>query len=252
LNQELLRNNSSTITVAQGINFTRSKAVQDKEIENAFVAVENANSLFPGTVSTLVFPYDYFVTYFELADLELDLKTLKARADGFSVQLGIKFRNCIESFDSEAEHTLLRTILAEADFAICSSFPNSGNVSSAVASVVKDFTGFQSKMKSIKAEVAAVLGQTGWPSDGLSEAGQIIPSIENLREFWVQMGQWATTTSNPVYMFEAFDEPWKTDIRIRDEKNPRGAFGTGGHFGWWKRTDTFNTNPNSYHEKIQG
>lgn len=54
-----------------------------------------------------------------------------------------------------------------------------------------------------------VLGECGWPSEGQVK-GQAVPDPVTQRRFVRQLVEWAKTRGVEVYLFEAFDERWKT------------------------------------------
>jgi len=55
-----------------------------------------------------------------------------------------------------------------------------------------------------------VIGETGWPSDGLSN-GKAVPSLENQRRFVEEFLDLANKEGVNFYYFEAFDEKWKEE-----------------------------------------
>jgi hypothetical protein len=63
------------------------------------------------------------------------------------------------------------------------------------------------------------------------------------------MAEWAVNSKVRIQLFEAFDEPWKSDVKIVDPDLPGGRFGAEAHYGWWKRIDSYNTKPNTFVEK---
>ena len=65
------------------------------------------------------------------------------------------------------------------------------------------------------------IGETGWPSKGKS-FNKSPNSVRNLVNFWTQMGKWASSNKVKVQMFEAFDEPWKSNLNNHDDNASNG------------------------------
>jgi len=65
------------------------------------------------------------------------------------------------------------------------------------------------KLRSAYPNKPIVLGEIGWPSEGQTY-GQAKPDPVNQRRFVRQVVEWANTEGIEVYLFEAFDEKWKT------------------------------------------
>jgi exo-beta-1,3-glucanase (GH17 family) len=68
-----------------------------------------------------------------------------------------------------------------------------------------------------------VIGETGWPSAGPPN-GPAVPSAENQRRFIHELAHYARTQALSVFLFEMFDEPWKSE-----------AGGIGPHWGIFNR-----------------
>jgi hypothetical protein len=52
--------------------------------------------------------------------------------------------------------------------------------------------------------------------------------------------EWASNNKVSVQMFEAIDEPWKSNKNSADRNSFSGPNGGEGHYGWWYRVDTSN------------
>ncbi len=68
-----------------------------------------------------------------------------------------------------------------------------------------------------------LIGETGWPSAGPAN-GPAVPGAENQRRFVHDLELYARTQALSVFLFEMFDEPWKTE-----------AGGVGPHWGLFDR-----------------
>ena len=64
-----------------------------------------------------------------------------------------------------------------------------------------------------------LIGETGWPSAGPAN-GSAVPGAENQRRFIHDLVIYARNRALSVFLFEMFDEPWKTE-----------AGGVGPHWG---------------------
>jgi glucan 1,3-beta-glucosidase len=64
-----------------------------------------------------------------------------------------------------------------------------------------------------------VVGETGWPSAGPAN-GPAVPGLENQAKFTRDVFRYARSRAVSVFVFEMFDEPWKTE-----------AGGVGPHWG---------------------
>lgn len=65
------------------------------------------------------------------------------------------------------------------------------------------------QLKTAYPQKPLVLGEVGWPSGGQTQ-GQAVPNSVSQRRFVRQVVEWAEAEGMEVYLFEAFDEQWKT------------------------------------------
>lgn len=79
------------------------------------------------------------------------------------------------------------------------------SIDSAVSFIQEKYDSLHSLYPSKK----IVIGETGWPSAGDAQGGAI-PSLENQGRFINEFVPWAKQQSIDFYLFEAFDEKWKT------------------------------------------
>jgi len=68
-----------------------------------------------------------------------------------------------------------------------------------------------------------IIGETGWPSAGPPN-GPAAPGLENQKRFTQDLFRYARSSAVSVFVFEMFDEPWKTE-----------AGGVGPHWGLFDR-----------------
>lgn len=62
--------------------------------------------------------------------------------------------------------------------------------------------------------VAVMLGETGWSSDGLTH-GDAEPSLVNLARYFFEVSNWAQDNNVPLFYFAAFDEKWKAPPELK-------------------------------------
>ena len=55
-----------------------------------------------------------------------------------------------------------------------------------------------------------IVGETGWPSAGTPN-GPAVPGLENQKKFIRDLFRYARSNAVGVFVFEMFDEPWKTE-----------------------------------------
>jgi exo-beta-1,3-glucanase (GH17 family) len=55
-----------------------------------------------------------------------------------------------------------------------------------------------------------LVGETGWPSAGTPN-GPAVPGLENQKKFTRDLFRYARSNAVSVFVFEMFDEPWKTE-----------------------------------------
>lgn len=242
--------NSHVITVNQGV-IQNGDAVQQKaEIENAFAAARDANSIFPGTVTGITFTNEYLTDPNTGAQILAMIKNNKGR-DGLRVGTRIHTCGAIWEQNSPIRPVLLEIIKAS-DFVYCNIYPGSdsvGSVATAVKSVTEAYYGFRYGFQQINANLEVSIGETGWPDAGVS-FNSSPNNLGNLVGFWNEMAKWASDNQVKVQFFEAFDEPWKSDINNKDPNSSSGINGAEGHYGWWKLPS--NNKPHVYVEKATG
>ncbi|HCU38476.1 MAG TPA: hypothetical protein DGT21_24575, partial [Armatimonadetes bacterium] len=78
-------------------------------------------------------------------------------------------------------------------------------IEDAVALVLQQYAQLRDRYPSKR----VVIGETGWPSDG-ETVGEARPSAENLRAFAGEFVRRANDADIEYFLFEVFDEAWKT------------------------------------------
>jgi len=227
------------LSISQGIYQQDTDDLQNREIENAFAAVSEANSVFPGTVYNLIFTNE-FVTDGSNGPRVLNMiRNNKRRANEMGVRVGTRIHTCGEIWGGPNQG-IIRDIVKESDFIMCNLYPapNSADPYGAIQGISNAYYSARDGFWRENPNIEVMIGETGWSSNGRNFYNPPeYNTVENLRKFWEAMRDWSQGNQVKVQMFEAFDEPWKTGEP--GEKT----------FGWWRRAED---NSNYYIEKSTG
>ncbi|XP_037042191.1 uncharacterized protein LOC119078659 [Bradysia coprophila] len=219
--------NANVIDVAIGVFQNENENIQNSEVNLAIDVAQDANGRFPNTVWGLIFTNDY-VKDGRTAEKVLDLiSNNKDRARLYNLKVGTRVSTCDQILDIESElYEILSEIAQEIDFIMCNVYPNSSVVQDgsqqAVDAVGNFILSVKNVFRNINEKIDVMIGETGWPSEGLSLNGSP-NSIKNFQAYWTGMNEWAKRNSIRTYMFEAFDEPYRS-VTTSDA-----------HYGWWYR-----------------
>jgi exo-beta-1,3-glucanase (GH17 family) len=235
---------STMIRVAQGIYQNDDNNMVNKEIANAFDASQYANQVHANTVWSIVFTNEYFVDEGKGRTILDMIRNNKDRAHQMGLKVGTRIHTCgIILEKGNGLYNLLADIVRESDFIMCNLYPSEGVVHGPIQDAVNSVGGYYQSMvpafHQVKGNLEVLIGETGWPSQGISfNKSPNTPS--NLKEYWTRMNQWASQNQVKTYMFEAIDEPWKSNKNSHDQNASNGPNGGEGHYGWWKREDVNN------------
>lgn len=159
------------------------------------------------------------------------------------------------SFNPVQLNPTMLPLMTQAEFVICSIRPQAAlfsdllHLNLSTTEIVKNLGStmleIRKALKRVNPGTELIL-ETGWPSMGWSLNGSP-NSPENMKEYWVQIGDWAKSYQVKLLLFEAFDQPWKTNFQLKG-KNEDGVCGAAEHYGRWRRKD--NSDPGVYIEKI--
>ncbi|KKD39586.1 MAG: glycosyl hydrolase family 17 protein [Limnoraphis robusta] len=225
------------IEVAQGIYQHDNPAHQQLEIEAAFSAVSEANSLYPNTVTSLVFTNEY-VTDAEKANVVNQMiVTNKQKAHNLGVKVGVRSHTFGEIANPNSPYyTQLKTLIQNCDFIQCNLYPatNTATPADGVNQVGQAFYQIKTAVANINPQCEVMIGETGWPSEGIS-FNNTNNNVANLLAYYEAIDKWAFENRVITYLFEAFDEPWKSDRNAQiPPANPwQGPNGAEGHYGLW-------------------
>jgi exo-beta-1,3-glucanase (GH17 family) len=235
--------NQMALRVSQGIYQHDDNNLMNKEIENAFSAAKDANSIHANTVWSLTFTNEYFTNEGTGNHILNMIKTHKNRAHQMNLKVGTRIHICGQIHGSGAMRNILADIVRESDFIMCNLYPDNnavhGTIQNAVDAVGNAYHSYVPVFRSINPHIEVIIGETGWPSQGISSNGSP-NNVANLKEYWNRMGEWAAKNKVLVQMFEAIDEPWKSSKTSKDMNAPNGPNGAEGHYGFWTRHDTPN------------
>ncbi|XP_035706164.1 glucan 1,3-beta-glucosidase isoform X2 [Folsomia candida] len=229
--------NSVVLSVSQGIYQHDDGGLMSREINNAFSAAQDANTIFGGTVWGLVFTNEFVTDSSNGPRVLQMIRDNKARAHGMNLRVGTRVHTCGEIWGGNNQ-AILQQIAAESDFIMCNLYPpyNANDPARAVQAISDAYYSARDGFWRTNPQLEVIIGETGWASEG-ETFNNAVNTIENEKRFWEGMRDWSSANRVKVQMFEAFDEPWKTGME--GEK----------HFGWWYRP---NNNEARYIEKATG
>lgn len=224
--------------------------IMEKEIDAAFDAAADANSIFKGTVWGITLTNEYIMNESQGSRVLGMLTQNKYRANLRGLDIGTRTQMChVILNDSDPLHNVLSEIAAASDFIMCNMYPAesvvNGSIENAVQAVGNAYKDYVDGFKKVNSRINVIIGETGWPSQGVS-FNKSPNTVANLAEFWHSMSAWASTNQVLVHMFEGIDEPWKSDVNNLDPNAPNGFNGGEGHYGWWSRQE------DNYIEKENG
>ncbi|MCK5761715.1 MAG: glycosyl hydrolase 53 family protein [Candidatus Izimaplasma sp.] len=102
----------------------------------------------------------------------------------------------------------LQDVAKEVDFISVHTYPawQGYNIDEALKVATKDYTNVQKKYPN----KICVITETGWPSksDGKRMKKAVVGEEQQTR-FYNEISKWSEETETLVFLFEAFDEPWK-------------------------------------------
>lgn len=228
--------NAVVLSVSQGIYQNNDGNVQRKEIDNAFLAAQDANGIRAGTVWGLVFTNEHVVNGETGQQVLKMIRDNKERARRLNLRVGTRIHICQEIWNG-ANRQILIEIAKAADFIMCNLYPapNSNNADTAVKGISDAYYSSRDGFWQHNPNLEVQIGETGWASQGKTFFNPPhLNTLEHMKNFWNKMREWSSSNRVKVQMFEAFDESWKGG----DEGEK--------HFGWWR------WNNDHYVEKTTG
>lgn len=115
------------------------------------------------------------------------------------------------------------SLINEVDYVTIHIYPyyESRNVENSASYVIEVYEKFQESLKESQKQV--IIGETGWPSEG-GILGEAMATPENQRKFIEDFTSFAKARGIRYYIFEAFDENWKTSVLDSDAEQNFGLF----------------------------
>lgn len=238
------------LTILVGVWLKETQQESDTELQVAIESAKRAERIYPGTVTGLIFSENYIAEEFSQTEAALkQLHTARSIADNLQLKLGIRV-NCLDIFETgryplnanrKKIYFTLIEIIKKSDFVICvvegMQYDFSFGASTGFENVKRDLLRFRVELAKINPSIE-VMGQTGY-STLVSDNND----LKNQRDYWQKVDNWANANKYTMWMFEAFDNPWK-----HQQNDPWGA-----HYGWWKLTSNSEVgNINGYIEKVSG
>lgn len=217
--------NAVVLSLSQGIYQNDNPTIQQVEINNAFLAAQEANSIRPGTVWGLTFTNEYIVNW-STGQRVLDMiRNNRDRARSMGLRVGTRIHICGEIWGGPNQQ-ILSEIAQVSDFIMCNLYPgpNSNDANQAVQGISNAYYSARDGFWRFNPNLEVIIGETGWASEGETFFNPPhLNTIHHMGNFWNAMRNWAFANRVKVQMFAAFDEPWKP--------GPSGER----HFGWWRR-----------------
>lgn len=228
------------IEVAQGI-YQQPDTLQQVEIEAAFSAAQAANAVYPNTVTSFVFTNEYTIDAQTTNAVNAMLVASKQRAHDLNIKVGVRSHTFGQIADPNSSYYgELKTLIGNCDFILCNLYPaqNTTNPQDGVNQVGQAFNIIKNAVAAINPQCEVMIGETGWPSEGIS-FNNTENNVKNLLSYVEAMDKWASQQGAIAYLFEAIDEPWKSDknAQVPPAKPWQGPNGAEGHYGLWYLND---------------
>jgi exo-beta-1,3-glucanase (GH17 family) len=226
------------IEVAQGIYQHSNPELQQAEIQGAFSAAKAANAVFPGTVTSFIFTNEYVVDAQTANAVNAMIVANKQSAHDLNIKVGVRshtFGNIANP--SSPFYNELKTLIENCDFIQCNLYPgqNAPTPQDGVNAVGEAFNTIKSAVAPINPQCEVMIGETGWPSQGIS-FNNTDNNVNNLLAYFEAIGNWASQQGVITYLFEAIDEPWKSNVN-KEDTPWQGPNGAEGHYGLWYLDD---------------
>jgi exo-beta-1,3-glucanase (GH17 family) len=227
------------IKVAQGIYQQSNPQLQQAEIKAAFSAASAANAIVSKTVTSLIFTNEYIVDAQTTNAVNAMIVANKQKSHHLDLKVGVRsntFGNIANP--NSPFHKELKTLIQNCDFIQCNLYPeaNTATPQEGVHGVSQAFNRIKSAVDKINPQCEVMIGETGWPSKGIS-FNKTHNNVKNLLAYFEAIDKWASQHRVITYLFEAIDEPWKSDQNKQDPPW-QGANGAEGHYGLWFLNDS--------------
>ncbi|CAL8121021.1 unnamed protein product [Orchesella dallaii] len=234
--------NKLALSVYQGV--SPGSGLSERRLSTEIEIAQAANNIYDGTVTALV-----LTASAGLPGIPSELPSVLSAATksrAMNLTFGLSRESCkstvgilkLANFGQAVFHAL-----ESFDFIICPNIPTLDDYSRGPGPfkerITKQVSELEKEMKKMGAKTKVYL-ETGWAS-GMNSSNPY--ELVEQKDFWEMMGQWANAEKRMVFMYEAFDNPWKVDVT---EVLPYSS-----HYGLWKHLDNEKKySNNSYTRKI--
>ena len=238
LNQQM---GKVAIEVAQGIYQQSDTALQQAEVEAAFSAAQAANGVYANTVTSFVFTNEYVTDAQTTNAVNAMIAANKQRAHNLNIKVGVRSHTFGQIADPNSPYyNELQTLIQNCDFILCNLYPgqNAPTPQDGVNAVSQAFNTIKTAVAKINPQCEVMIGETGWPSQGIS-FNNTDNNVNNLLAYFEAIDKWVSNEGVITYLFEAIDEPWKSNQNAQvPPDNPwQGPNGAEGHYGLWYLND---------------
>jgi exo-beta-1,3-glucanase (GH17 family) len=208
--------------------------LMDAEVNGALSIAENANKLFPQTVTRLVFTNDFFVDAQSTASLTALVGNYTEAAHAAGLEVGVRslyfgqLTNKASTFSTQ-----LAALVKQCDFILCNLYPTQQeSITAAVNDVAAQYDAIDKAAQAIHPGIEVQIGATGWPSSGVS-VNNTTNTLANEEDYFNAIQAWANQNHVMVYFYEAADEPWRINVTAFGDSLSDGPNGADSHYGLW-------------------
>jgi glucan 1,3-beta-glucosidase len=235
------------VVVSQGIYQQADDAHQRAEIEGAFSIAAAANAAYPGSVKRLIFTNEYVTDAATTSQVLALINQYSDRAHKAGLEVGVR-SNTFGNLTAAASpyKSALESLVKAVDFIMLNIYPSETasrqGIPVAVDEVSRVYHSIKTPAVALNAKLQVLIGETGWPSMGLSfnNPSGDLNSVANEQAYYTALRTWANANNVETFFFEAIDEPWKSN-QNQDPNAPnfwQGPNGAEGHYGIWTYSGT--------------
>ncbi|CAL8136858.1 unnamed protein product [Orchesella dallaii] len=230
--------NQRNLTIFQGLNINgRNGRWVNTEIEVGLEVAKEANKIYPGTVTAIIFPS--FAEFDDLFEILEEIKYCSFRVKNNGMKFGARIRDCDNKIPGVDSNNSKAKLLQLFDFIICKNvhyLENQANTSANDVKIIKErivggILNVEKSLHRMGVDTQVIL-ETGW----VSHKGQPYKRERKLMgNYWEAIWEWASRDGRLVFMHEAFDSPWNKYW--------------GGNYGLWSHLKKRNNSRSSYRRK---
>ena len=213
--------------------------LMNAEINGALSIAQNANAIFPQTVTRLIFTNEFVTDATSATNLTSLIRQYATQAHELGLAVGVRSQVFGQLTNpGGAYYNELVTLVQNCDFIMCNLYPGQAeSATAAVTDVAAQFAAIRNAAQAVNPAIEVMIGETGWSSQGAS-FNNTDSSTVNAQTYFAAIGEWANANQVLTYYFEAVDEPWKDDQNATGNASPGGPNGAEAHFGLWSFNGT--------------